>query len=397
MVTIKPANGQAITRFWDIPTLRSASELVLNTPHPGFFSTPAFFANWPTNQSNEMRVTTNQALIVATGMQVDGTDPTPIAYATALDAGLDQQHAPNGTACYGCHQLLDPTRAILSSDWTYSYYEQLDAGMIAQKGLFAFEGVVKPVDGVANFGAALAAHPDFASAWVQKLCYYANSAPCQPSDPEFLRIVSTFEAGYLWDDLVQELFSSPLTTNAKPTPTTALAETVSVTRRDHLCAALNFRLGLTDVCGLSVLTTTKQTTISQIAGGLPSDGYGRGATAPVLPNNPTLFYRAGIENICEAVAAMVIDPKAGTLPPGATSWTSTDPATAVADFVSLIMAVTPSDPRSTELQTILMSHYNDALASAPTPPSTKKITPTQALQSTFVAACLSPSFVGIGM
>ena len=39
----------------------------LQTPHPGFFSTPAFFANWPTNQSNQMRVTANQALIVGTG------------------------------------------------------------------------------------------------------------------------------------------------------------------------------------------------------------------------------------------------------------------------------------------------------------------------------------------
>ena len=29
--------------------------------------------------------------------------------------------------------------------------------------------------------------------------------------------------------------------------------------------------------------------------------------SPVLPNQPTLFYRAGTENICEAVAAQVID------------------------------------------------------------------------------------------
>jgi hypothetical protein len=232
---------------------------------------------------------------------------------------------------------------------------------------------------------------------VQKLCYYANSAPCLATDPEFSRIVSVFQQGYQWDALVQELFSSPLTTHAKPTQTTALAEVVSVSRRDHLCAALNFRLGLTDVCGLSVLTSGKATTVTEIAGGLPSDGYGRGATVPVLPNNPTLFYRAGVENICEAVAAMVIDPKPGTLPAGATSWQSTAADAAIADFVSLIMAITPSDPRSAQMVTILTNHYNSALASAPTPPSTKKITPTQALESTFVAACLSPSFAGIGM
>ena len=47
-------------------------------------------------------------------------------------------------------------------------------------------------------------------------------------------------------------------------------------------------------------TKRRDAPIPQIAGGLPSDGYGRGATAPVLPNQPTLFYRAGLENICEA-------------------------------------------------------------------------------------------------
>jgi hypothetical protein len=196
---------------------------------------------------------------------------------------------------------------------------------------------------------------------------------------------------------VKEVFSSPLTTNATPTATTALAEIVSVSRRDHLCAAIEYRLGLPDPCGLSIISVAnaQKTTIDQIAGGLPSDGYGRGSTIPVLPNAPTLFYRAGVENICEAVAAMVIDPKTGSLPAGATSWQSSDPTTAVADFVSLIMAITPSDPRSSQMQSILMSHFNTVLATVS--PSGKNFTATQALESTFVAACLSPSFVGIGM
>ena len=37
--------------FYDLPTLRTATELVLRIPRPGFFSTPAFFANWPTNSA----------------------------------------------------------------------------------------------------------------------------------------------------------------------------------------------------------------------------------------------------------------------------------------------------------------------------------------------------------
>src|SRR5262249_35935047 len=71
MVTLRPpAAGEAHTAFYNLPLLRTSSELVLQTPHPGFFSTPAFFANWPTNSSNQMRVTLNQALIVATGTAI---------------------------------------------------------------------------------------------------------------------------------------------------------------------------------------------------------------------------------------------------------------------------------------------------------------------------------------
>src|SRR6185503_2113525 len=76
-VTIRqPTSGEALTNFYDLPTLRTTNELVLDTPHPGFFSTPAFETNWPTNTSNQMRVTLNQALIVATGTAIDGTDAT---------------------------------------------------------------------------------------------------------------------------------------------------------------------------------------------------------------------------------------------------------------------------------------------------------------------------------
>ena len=79
---------------------------MLTIPRVGFFTTPAFFANWQTNTSNQMRVTTNQALIVATGAAVDGTDTT----VPPSTPGLDAAHAAPGTACFGCHQLLDPTR-----------------------------------------------------------------------------------------------------------------------------------------------------------------------------------------------------------------------------------------------------------------------------------------------
>jgi hypothetical protein len=225
---------------------------------------------------------------------------------------------------------------------------------------------------------------------VQKLCYYADSAPCDPADPEFQRIVGVFTgSGFSWGALVRAFFASPLVTYAAPTQSaTEAGQVVAVARRDALCAALDERLGLTDVCALDALSNVStKATVPQIVSGLPSDGYGRGAVAPVLPNQPTLFYRAGTENICEAVAAMVID--AASPAAGVKQWSSAQPGAAVADFVATLMALTPGDPRSAPATTLLQSHYDAATKSG--------ATPTSALRSTFIAACLAPSSVTIGL
>jgi hypothetical protein len=387
MVTLRAPNaGESTTRFYDLPTLRAANELVLMTPHAGFFSTPAFFANWPTNQSNQMRVTLNQALIVATGAAIDGNDGTH----PASTPGLDAAHATPGSACYDCHSLLDPSRAILSSTWSYFYFAQNDPVMIKQKGLFAFGGVVAPVAGLDDFAATLATHPKVAAAWTQKLCYYLNSQACAEDDPELQRIVAVFKSsGLSWTTLVRELSSSPLTTHAAATATGyESGEVVAVARRDHLCAALNNRLGLSDVCGLDA-SRAPMTAVPTIVGGLPSDGYGRGATVPVLPNQPTLFYRAGLENICAAVANLVIDAKPSATNAMAKHWSSQQPDPAIADFVSTLMALTPSDRRAAPAQSLLQSHFHQAMQSG--------ASASDALKSTFVTACLAPSAIGIGM
>ncbi len=211
MVTIRaPAAGESPTAFYDLQTLRTSNELVLAVPRIGFFSTPAFFANWQTNASNQMRVTTNQALIVALGSQVDGTDATN----PPTTPGLDTVHASQA-ACVGCHKTLDPTRSIMASTYSWNYHNQVEAEYEDQQGLFAFENVIKPMANITDFASTLATHPLFAQAWAQKLCYYANSSPCQPTDPEFQRIVGDFKtSGFQWNMLVRELMSSPITTNA---------------------------------------------------------------------------------------------------------------------------------------------------------------------------------------
>jgi hypothetical protein len=391
MVTLRPPmSGEATTTFYDLPTLRSATTLVLKLPRVGFFSTPAFAANWQTNTSNTMRVTANQSFIVALGSQVDGTDTTT----PPGTPGLDTVHA-NQAACYSCHKILDPSRSILAATWSWNYSGQLDPTYSQQPGVFAFRGVISPVNSIGDFGNALATHPYFAAAWVQKLCYYANSAACDPNDPVFEQIVKDFvSSNYSWNGLVKELLASPIITNAVLTATASQnGEIVAVSRRDHWCAALNARLGFTDVCGLTSLYakgSASTQTIPEIVSGLPSDGYGRGAVAPVLPNQPTLFFRAAVENICEAIAPMVIDVPTAKQTAGVMQWSSAQPSAAIADFVSLLMGLTTPDPRTVPATALLQQHYQSALGQAGT-------TPTQALESTFIAACMAPTAVSMGM
>src|SRR5262249_7418133 len=159
---------------------------------------------------NQMRVTTHQALIVATGSSIDGTDTT---YPPGTP-GIDMTHAADA-ACFGCHKILDPTRSIFSATWSWNYHGQLDGTWSGQPGVFAFRDVIQPVKTVADFGATLASHPLVATGWVQKLCYYFNSAPCDDGDPEFQRLASAFQASnYAWSALVKAVATSPLTTNA---------------------------------------------------------------------------------------------------------------------------------------------------------------------------------------
>jgi hypothetical protein len=388
MISIRAPNaGERSTAFYDLPALRAANELVLSIARIGYFSTPAFFANWPTNSSNQMRVTANQSLIVAAGTGVDGVDAT----SPPTTPGLDAEHIAPGTACLGCHQQLDPTRSILASTYSWFYYPQTDPALIRQPGLFAFQGVIAPMRTIDDFAQLLASHPRVPAAWGQKLCYYVNSAPCDPEDPEFVRIIDEFRAsGMGWSTLVRELLASPITTHAARTATTETnGEVIAVSRRDHLCAALDHRLGFVDICQLDSTRVRQVSPIALIISGMPSDGYGRGASIPVLPNEPTLFYRAGLENVCAAVAAMVIDAPPNPGQPLAKRWSSAQPDAAIGDFVATVMAMPPSDPRAAQATAILSSHFTGAVASG--------AAAKDALQSTFVAACLSPSFIGIGM
>lgn len=391
-VTIRtPKVGEPSTPFYDVAKLRAAKELVLNVPRVGFFTTPAFLANWSTNTSNLYRVTMNQTLIVGLGQSFDGSGNTiPVS-----EAGLDAEHAGPGTACYGCHQTLDPMRQTFTQSFSLFYHEQVDPLKIAEPGAFTFDGVSHVANtGVGDLAQSLATHSRFAPAWTQKLCFYADSAGCSSDDPEFERIADAFKTSNLnWKTLVRELFSSPLVTGAANTKTfTDRGAPVSVARRDHLCGALGLRLGLTDPCGMSGLPglTGAQNSIAVLARGLPSDGYTRGAETPILPTDTSLFFRSGTENICRRLADQVVDIAATATNPVASRYQSATPDAAIADLVQTLMGLPDGDPRAVEAKTILSEHYQAAL-------KTTGIKPKDALKSTFVLACTAPSTITVGL
>jgi hypothetical protein len=389
MVTVRaPAPGDERNVFWDLPRLRQAKELVLDSPRVGFMTTPAFFANWPTNDSNQMRVTMNQTLIVALGTSFDDRDSTTPVTETTSDA----EHVQPGTACYGCHKTLDPMRNFFRQSYNSFYSAQQDAKKADIPDTATFALGTSPVsgNGVFDLAEALVQNERFAIAWTQKLCRLANSASCAEDDPEFVRISTNFrQRGYKLDQLVRELFSSPLVTFASATQSSADGAVIGIQRRETLCGSLSQRLGLSDVCGLQGSSglagqaAQRAKLALNLAGSIPGDGYARGSEIPLMPHDPNLFFSSGVENLCVRLAAQVVDAQAGA------KWTSADKAGALNGFLSVVMGVPASDERAPELRAVLSDHYDAALAQA------KK--PTDALRSAFVLACTSPLSISLGL
>ena len=238
------APGEMHSRFYDLDAMRNADELVLTTPHVGFFTTPAFFGNWPTNSSNQGRVTANQTLIVALGGAFNPADVTiPLVTTT-----LSPDHAAPNTLCYACHRALDPMRVFFRRSLSIYYGNQTDPAWTNLEPGFSWGGVSATGATLQDFAKILATHPAFAAAWTQKLCFYANSVGCDATDPEFLRVSQRLfflPATSIYKTLVRELFSSPLVTGRSKTQTFAQQPMpASIARRTHYCSLFEARLGV---------------------------------------------------------------------------------------------------------------------------------------------------------
>jgi hypothetical protein len=247
---------------------------------------------------------------------------------------------------------------------------------------FDYLGQSLPLTSLDDFATALVQHPLYRVAWAQKLCYYANSSGCSEDDPEFMRVVQAFsESGFDFHTLVLELFSSPLVTGQATTKSrTDVGETVSIARQDHFCAALTNRLKLiTNLC----VGIPDKTTATAVANNIPLDGYLRGADAPALSTAQTPFYRGATESLCSYAASLTVD----KMP--MSRYSSAKKDAAITDFVENIMGITAADPNNAAVTQLLQDHYAAAI--------TEGAMPTDALKSTFVTACLSPTSVAVGL
>ncbi len=421
MVTISPAKSTTDqSRFFDIAGLRASSALSLFEQRVGYFTTPAFLSQYPTNISNQARAAIDQTMIVGLGQAFDGTD----AITVSNPPGLDPEHAAN-PACFQCHWSLDPMARFFRSNLTMNYSQQQDAAQIGVPGTFLFDGVVASGGTSLYYLASqIAAHPNFKTAWTRKLCGWANSGSCLASDPEVQRVAQVFaSSNYNWNTLVHELFTSPLVTYASSTLTTQTnGVVVPIVRRAQLCATLGNRLGIDDVCGFEDIplqfgsgggTSTlpsppfcncnddpavtasnpaapcntngcpKFGPLPLAASQLPTDGYSRGVAAPLYINGADPFWRSSVEQICAYVADRVVDTGSSSLYSSATPSAVT---TSIGGIVHGLMGLDSS--RDAQPIAILTSHYMSATGAGSSP--------TVALKSTFSAACLSPWVTGVG-
>jgi hypothetical protein len=403
-----------VIRPYDLPALRTATELTLSLPRVGFYTTPAFLALWNTNDSNQHRVTVNQTLLAALGQSfTSDSQIVPLS-----QDGLDATHAVAGSECVGCHKSLDPMRMFWGTQLDYNDRNDFPAranfmGGVANPrpsttgGGFAFGDVNSMGPDMTALGPLLAQVTDggglhrFSIAIAQDLCYWANSAPCSETDAEFRRVVSAFENStpfqYNFAVLIKEFFASPLVTGAVATGTypAANAVPVSIARRDHFCSALSNRLGKPDLCAQAVpRPSSAQTTTATIAQSVAADAFSRGSQVPVTPSDPTLFYRSASELLCSNIAAQVVDPTAG-----GGVYSMSDVPGAIKNMVETLMGYPPGNPAHDQAIQILQAHYDGArmTSSSGTGGRATMTSATNALRSTFILACESPTSVGIGL
>lgn len=379
-VTLRVANdGEEPTEFFRLGTMRDATEIVLRSDRAGFFTTLGFSANWLTNDSNQHRVTANQALIVGLGRTYNPED----LFAPADGATIDEGHANPDTPCYGCHKDLDPLRDFLRHSYTYSGSARPNdlMGDLPATAFFSVDGS-DPVEGtgIGDLAAAMASNDRFADAWAEKLCTLVNATACDPEDPELLRIADAFaDSNFDYRELVGELVTSPLVTYDSRTLTfDTIGNPVLPVTQDRFCRRMSLRLGVEDLCNLDGALAVPAgigKRMRALADGVPPVSYGRTAVLPFVTTNPDVFSVASVERLCQLAAEQWYGNMEGA------RWTPADRTGAIDHMVVDVMGIPTSDERHASVRTLLDEHWDLAIQGGENDVA--------ALQSTFITACAS--------
>ena len=369
-VDLEQATSAAnVPRFYDLETLRTATTVPLMQPRNGFFTSPAFLANWETNEDNQFRVTTSQTLIVALGEICrpptrrcrstwpawPRSTPSPARPATAATSSSIRCASTSPGSSRSNTRLLTARAPSLDRSLSRASFRMAATSTTSRR---RWQGT-----------------PSSRRVGCRSCVTGAKSQPCDTADPEFVRVAKAFvDSGYDFKTLLVELMSSPLVTGASGLQTFATAEPfVSITRKQHLCQLLDARMGIDDACGVASL----------FAGLVPEDEFARGSAEPVQTAVTGLFHFAASEQLCLKLASKLVGDAA------ASRFQVSEPASVIDELTSSLMGLPPGHSRHDTTRGELQAHYDAVLAAG----NTK----TDALRSTFVVACQSPDVTAIGL
>ena len=418
------ANANEVPQFQNtaafarsLRNIGDGGSLALRAPRVGFFNTPTFFESWETNEDNQFRVATNQAILAALDILFEAGDTTE---QTNLN-GLATEHSEPDTACYQCHRLLDPMRLQYQNVYNYRYRVRDNIVTNLAPG-FAFQGYTATPATMDDFGQALVSHPRFPVAWVQKVCMWANSQRCLEDDPEFMRIVNKFTTDYDLMDMIVEVFTSPLVTGAAITETHDTTEFfVSISRSNHLCSAMQTRIrgaraercaaeraadpdANPQVCQTrNNIGCNASGTIRSMAELISSDAYGRGANDFIQESVSGPFNARALTEICTQLATREVGGGNQTFTPG-------DIPGSLDRMVRYVMGLPASHPRYQAARDALQRAYDIGRASPVCGQGQDvvdanrndivcgfNLDTTRALYISWITACSSSELAGLGM
>ena len=302
---LEPENAELLRSIPD------GGSIELRTPRLGFFTSPAFFQTWQTNRDNDFRVTINQAMIVATGQTFSPGDTTPL---NGDEEAIDPELFPSDSTCYGCHKNIDPMRPAflafydnINTRYTTPEFELPSPG-------FSFRGQSVDIGDLHDWADALAHHPDFAMAWVLKLCQWASSVECSATDEHIIELAEDFANHHNMNLLFEAFFTSPLMTmTSNNLDSVVPGAQVSVARFGHYCQAMRSRLsdvreaqGTTGELPDRLDICREDGPAEVLSASLPKDQVVRGSIPLHQPKDYTPMVSIAFEGMCAVSAEDVV-------------------------------------------------------------------------------------------